>query len=201
MYEKLCLILLTAYMNSKNTFLQYISTELFHCLPTDLRTPSSHTTDALSVSPSTLSIVLARLPPTVADSLVSYRLLPSSADLPALVTSIVESYVAAITNLATMSSRLTPTTECELCARDWIPLTYHHLIPRSTHDKVLKRGWHPEWRLNMGAWLCRACHDFVHRSAKNEELARYWWSLDLLREREDVQAWVKWVGRVRWKKR
>jgi hypothetical protein len=51
------------------------------------------------------------------------------------------------------------------------------------------------------AWLCRACHSFVHRIARNEELARSWYSVELLESREDVQAWVSWVGRVRWKAR
>jgi hypothetical protein len=37
--------------------------------------------------------------------------------------------------------------------------------------------------------------------AGNEELARWYWSVGLLEEREDVRAWVGWIGRVRWKKR
>ncbi len=51
------------------------------------------------------------------------------------------------------------------------------------------------------AWLCRACHSFVHRIEKNEELARQWYTVDRLKEREDVQVWIGWVGRIRWKKR
>lgn len=44
--------------------------------------------------------------------------------------------------------------ECEICGRI-CPLTYHHLIPRSTHTKVLRKKWHPPERLNVVAWLCR----------------------------------------------
>jgi hypothetical protein len=69
------------------------------------------------------------------------------------------------------------------------------------HAKVLKRGWHEEWELNKVAWLCRACHNFVHRVATNEELARDFYSVELLREREDVARFVGWVGGVRWKTR
>jgi len=69
------------------------------------------------------------------------------------------------------------------------------------HAKVLKRGWHEEWRLNSVAWLCRSCHSFVHQMAGNEELAREWWSVDLLMGREDVQRFVGWVSKVRWKAR
>ena len=42
----------------------------------------------------------------------------------------------------------------EICERE-VPLTYHHLIPREVHDKVLKKKWHPEAMLNSVAWLCR----------------------------------------------
>lgn len=44
--------------------------------------------------------------------------------------------------------------ECEICGRN-CPLSYHHLIPRSTHIKVLRKKWHPPERLNVVAWLCR----------------------------------------------
>lgn len=90
---------------------------------------------------------------------------------------------------------------CEICERDWIPLSYHHLIPRGVHAKVVKKGWHDEWMLNSVAWLCRACHSFVHRMASNEELAREWFTVERICEREDVRDWAMWVGRVRWKAR
>jgi len=41
----------------------------------------------------------------------------------------------------------------------------------------------------------------VHRIAGNEELGKDYWSVERLTEREDVQNWAKWVGRVRWKAR
>lgn len=90
---------------------------------------------------------------------------------------------------------------CEICQREHLPLTYHHLIPRQMHAKAVKRGWHREWELNKVAWLCRACHSFVHKIASNEELAKDLYDVDLLLEREDVQKWASWVSRVRWKAR
>jgi hypothetical protein len=39
----------------------------------------------------------------------------------------------------------------------------------------------------------------VHRIATNEELARDWYTVDRLLEREDIQNFAKWVERVRWK--
>jgi DNA polymerase sigma len=69
------------------------------------------------------------------------------------------------------------------------------------HQKVLKRGWHTEDQLGNIAWLCRACHSFVHRVATNEELARDWYTVERLEEREDVIAFANWIGGVRWKAR
>lgn len=78
------------------------------------------------------------------------------------------------------------------------------------HEKVKKRGWHEEHTLNSVAWLCRACHSFVHGLAGNEVLARELYTVDLIVEggmqgegevREKVQAWVKWIGGVRWRSR
>ena len=51
------------------------------------------------------------------------------------------------------------------------------------------------------AWLCSACHGFVHRIESNEELARNWHTVELLKSREDVQKWAGWRGTVRWKAR
>jgi hypothetical protein len=62
--------------------------------------------------------------------------------------------------------------------------------------------------LNRVAWLCRACHSFVHRMASNEELAKGYYTMELVRDggvqgerREMVDGWCKWVGGVRWKSR
>lgn len=170
---------------------------------------------------SSVSGLVGLVPNTIPDSLLSYRLLPTQEHVPIFLSAVLNDYVsqaitpppsialAASSSSSSSSSAVKAKAQlealrpsaCELCGRDWIPLTYHHLIPRSTHDKVRKRGWHPDWRLNAVAWLCRACHDFVHGLASNEELAREWWSLERLRSREDTKVWVEWVGRVRWKKR
>lgn len=36
--------------------------------------------------------------------------------------------------------------------------------------------------------------------ASNEELARDWFTVEKMMEREDVRVWAGWVGRIRWKK-
>ncbi|RAL09541.1 HNH endonuclease [Aspergillus homomorphus CBS 101889] len=149
------------------------------------------------------------LPPSVPDTLTAYALLDTPTttspnaheandNLTTFFTPILAEYIAATTKPPPVWAT-TRKEACEICARDWIPLSYHHLIPRSVHAKALKKGWHPEWMLNSVAWLCRACHSFVHRMASNEELAREWFTVERILEREDVLSWASWVGRVRWK--
>jgi len=90
--------------------------------------------------------------------------------------------------------------ECEICGRN-CPLSYHHLIPRSTHTKVLRKKWHPPERLNVVAWLCRSCHSAVHRSQPNEVLAKNYYTVDLIMTQEVMQRWAVWCGRQRYGKR
>lgn len=149
---------------------------------------------------SLLESLTAAVPVTVSESLAVYGIIPESTDLPDFLRPILSDYISSVTAGPPVWAT-TRTMACEICDRDWIPLSYHHLIPKEVHDKVLKRGWHEEWRLNSVAWLCRACHSFVHRMASNEELAREWYTVDRILQREDVQDWAKWVGRVRWKAR
>ncbi|KAL8896310.1 MAG: hypothetical protein Q9192_003155 [Flavoplaca navasiana] len=152
------------------------------------------------LSTAVIDQILATVSPTIAESFEAYNLLDSQADLPRFLIPVLQEYVNAATAAPPLWSN-TRASACEICERDWIPLTYHHLIPKQIHSKAIKRGWHEEWRLNSVAWLCRACHSFVHRIASNEELAKDYWSVDRLTEREDVVAWANWVGRVRWKAR
>ncbi|CCX16455.1 hypothetical protein FPQ18DRAFT_339692 [Pyronema domesticum] len=131
-------------------------------------------------------------PPELTDSLHSYDL-TSNAQL--FLQPVLESYIKTATTAPVYKD--TRTEECEICER-MVPLTYHHLIPREVHKKVLKRGWHQEWELNKVAWLCRPCHSTVHRVATNEELAKEWFTVEKLLEREDIGKWRSYVGKQRW---
>jgi hypothetical protein len=147
-------------------------------------------------SQSELDKLSQQMPISVWDTLETYGL----PDVQSIISNSIPNYISTVTAPPPIWSKTRPDA-CELCERDWVPLTYHHLIPRSTHDKVLKRGWHEEWELNKVAWLCSACHRCVHRVASNEELARYWDTVEKLKEREDIQKFTGWLSRVRWKKR
>lgn len=190
-------------------FSDYLATEIFDYLPTPLQ-DLSHESIQNDVSlserwslPLTLTVLeelTAYMPAETNDSLTAYGLIePPKSDIQSFMAPVLSAYIKAVTT-PPLKWTETRTNACEICEREYVPLTYHHLIPKQTHAKVLKRNWHEERHLNSVAWLCRACHSFVHRMASNEELARHWYSIDLICEREDVQKWAQWVRRVRWKK-
>ncbi|GAB5036797.1 Hypothetical protein NocV09_04900260 [Nannochloropsis oceanica] len=84
---------------------------------------------------------------------------------------------------------------CELCARV-MPLTRHHLRPRTLHKKLLKQGISQE-ELNICATICRPCHTAVHRSHDNDTLATLLYTVPALLEDEKVGKFVRWASKQR----
>lgn len=194
-------------------FSDYIASMVFESLPPELQTithrvwaDSLHLQEEYSL-PLTSNDISDKITPTidpeVSDSLTTYGILtPPAEDITTFLAPILTSYLTtATTPPPPPSASRASTTECEICGRDWVPLTYHHLIPRAVHSKALKRGWHRGEDLQAAAWLCRACHSFVHRLAGHEELAREYYTVERLLAREEVRSFAGWVGRVRWKAR
>lgn len=70
-----------------------------------------------------------------------------------------------------------------------------HLIPRSTHDLLLKRGrfekHEVQTRISM---LCRPCHSFVHAHIDSMDLALHYNTVDLLLEHEQVFKWARYAS-------
>ncbi|EKD15044.1 hypothetical protein MBM_06805 [Drepanopeziza brunnea f. sp. 'multigermtubi' MB_m1] len=193
-------------------FIDYLATEIFSSLPPEVRslshstwlngTPSHQALYTTPLSPSVAGGILDTLPPSIGDSLTSYALLPDLKTPAEFLAPVLNGYVETLLRPPPPPRQtLRDVDECEICARGWIPLTFHHLIPRGVHAKALKRGWHAEDQLENVAWLCRACHSFVHRVATLEELAREFFTVERLVEREDVRRFAEWVGKVRWKAR
>lgn len=150
------------------------------------------------MSQSDLEALSSAVELSVSDSLCAYGMIPEPSDVEPFLHQIFRDYIEDVTAPPPLWSE-TRATACEICGRDWIPLTYHHLIPKEVHAKAIKRKWHEEWMLNSVAWLCRACHTFVHRMASNEELAKEWYTIERLLERDDVQNWARWAARLRWR--
>ncbi|KAJ3087128.1 hypothetical protein HK102_011745 [Quaeritorhiza haematococci] len=88
---------------------------------------------------------------------------------------------------------------CTICDRS-MPLTFHHLIPKKMHKKILKRHrteFDKEELNKRGVLLCRPCHSAVHRIFTHEVLALERNTLDKLLESEEVQKWAGWASKQR----
>jgi len=134
-------------------FTSYLASEVWPILPRALH-GASYDARADVPDPSSLDFDRIPVPTSFLDTLVSYGISPDGDAALAFLRRSLEDYVAeACAPLPPWES--TRTSECEICERD-IPLTYHHLIPRSTHSKVLKKKWHSETMINSVAWLCRS---------------------------------------------
>ncbi|KAH8687661.1 hypothetical protein BGZ60DRAFT_394135 [Tricladium varicosporioides] len=190
-------------------FIEYLAREIFQSLPPELRTltyskyindPILQNKCALPLTDITTTLILNAVPVTVPETLDTYSLLPAHRTTSEFLIPILNSYVTTTTTAPPPPRQTRDLADgCEICERSWIPLTYHHLIPRMVHAKAVKRGWHTEDQLENVAWLCRACHSFVHRVAGHEELAKEYYTVEKLVGREDVRKFAEWVGKVRWK--
>ncbi|KAJ7193086.1 hypothetical protein GGX14DRAFT_577604 [Mycena pura] len=163
-------------------FATYLEQEVWPSLPAPLR-EASH--DNKSHIPDDLRTSRTILTPSTSRRLRS----------PSPTRWVLREYVASATAPLPVWSQ-TRTSQCEICDRA-VPLTYHHLIPRSTHAKALKKKWHLPSMLNSVAWLCRPCHTVVHQVASNEALAQHFYTVDLLLERDDIQRWGKYASKQR----
>ncbi|KAG6000666.1 hypothetical protein E4U21_005249 [Claviceps maximensis] len=194
-------------------FIDYLADSIFEGFPQALKqldhrswreSQDVQTRFTLPLTPEDLSVL--DLPPSVSETLVTYNLISADPTLDSPLPATTEdfllpamtSYVESLTTPPPASSA-SRTEACEICDRDWIPLSYHHLIPRFVHEKVVKRGWHRREDLQNVAWLCGACHRFVHQFKTHEELAREFYTVDLLLAEEEVRKFAAWVGRLRWK--
>ena len=87
-----------------------------------------------------------------------------------------------------------PKASCELCGRNELPLTRHHLIPLSRHNKSrTQRTFSREAMKTDIAMLCRPCHSQVHRLFDNHELANHYSTIERLQEHTEVQKFVNWI--------
>jgi 5-methylcytosine-specific restriction enzyme A len=72
--------------------------------------------------------------------------------------------------------------ECELCGRNGVETTIHHLLP-----KEMGGTFEPT------ALLCIPCHKQIHALYTNEEIAARLTTLKDLREDEKLSRFIKWI--------
>ncbi len=73
-------------------------------------------------------------------------------------------------------------TQCELCNREGVKTTVHHLVPR-------------EMGGNYGAkaHLCIPCHKQIHALYTNEQLAKDLFTIEALQDEEKMKKYIKWI--------
>ncbi|ORY75142.1 hypothetical protein BCR37DRAFT_384207 [Protomyces lactucae-debilis] len=76
-----------------------------------------------------------------------------------------------------------------------MPLTVHHLIPKSEHSRLLSRqsaSLTRSWLLSSEntAAVCRPCHTAIHRIMSNEHLAERGKTIEALCKDEDILKWI-----------
>ena len=79
---------------------------------------------------------------------------------------------------------------CELCGREEVERTVHHLVPKD------EGGTH-----GATAWLCKACHRQIHALYSNKELAVRLNTIEQLRADEKIWRFIKWIRKQRGEKR
>lgn len=84
--------------------------------------------------------------------------------------------------------------ECALCERE-MSLTFHHLIPRETHKKMMKKDELTKQDLSRGIMICRPCHSAIHKFIDEETMAIEYSTLEKLLEHEMVQKWIPYIAK------
>ncbi|GGM22695.1 hypothetical protein GCM10009425_36940 [Pseudomonas asuensis] len=70
------------------------------------------------------------------------------------------------------------------------------MIPKSLHDKpyVQKRFGRTE-RITATLWVCRPCHNHIHATFDEKELALTYNNRERLMEDERIRTFVEWLSR------
>lgn len=71
---------------------------------------------------------------------------------------------------------------CELCEREWVEITVHHLTPKEMGGTFLPT-----------ANLCIPCHKQIHALYTNEELSIRLNTVLLLKDDPKISSFIKWI--------
>ena len=93
------------------------------------------------------------------------------------------------------TGELLPDGCCELCERR-MPLTRHHLVPRSQHAAHRARGA-TQAQLSLTLACCRQCHNAVHAAADEATLGERYASRDALLRLPPLARFVAWAAKQR----
>lgn len=94
-----------------------------------------------------------------------------------------------------MTIKLPPQPDhCELCERPVARLTRHHLIPKRLHRKKrFQKQFNREDMITRTLWVCRPCHNAIHRAASEHELGERYNTRETLLELDELARFVEWL--------
>ncbi len=84
-------------------------------------------------------------------------------------------------------------THCAFCRRERL-LTFHHLIPRTTHRNKWFRKNFSKQQMQEGVMLCRDCHKKVHQVHTEKVLGRQFNAPEKLIADPEIAKFVQWVS-------
>lgn len=83
---------------------------------------------------------------------------------------------------------------CELCGRQIAELTKHHLIPRMRHrNRRTQKQFKRQEMVERILWLCRPCHNHIHRVLSEKALADHYNTREALLAHDEIQRFVAWI--------
>ncbi len=83
---------------------------------------------------------------------------------------------------------------CELCGRENLELTRHHLIPRTRHrNRRVRRRFGREELTRRILMVCRPCHGQIHALLSEKELADHFHSREALLAHPGIRRFVEWI--------
>ncbi len=84
---------------------------------------------------------------------------------------------------------------CELCKREGVVLTRHHLIPRMRHrNRATQKKFTRHEMTGELLLVCRACHNHIHDVLTEKQLASNYYTREALLGHEDIQRFVRWIA-------
>jgi hypothetical protein len=82
---------------------------------------------------------------------------------------------------------------CSLCGRQVRTITHHHLVPRTRHRNQRTRRRFSRDTLRRKIQLCKPCHDTIHATLTEKELADEYHTLEALAAHPKIAAFVDWI--------
>ncbi len=88
--------------------------------------------------------------------------------------------------------------ECAMCHRT-MPLTAHHMIPKSEHARYIKKGLTRQFLLGKDnvVDICLPCHSAVHRSESNAKLADECFTLERISSHPKIASFITYASKQR----